>query len=303
MKTGRIVSSKKLADYVLSVIEQNIYNRLLDYCKRRVVEVGLTTLALVGDQDLISNLPLARKNLARLKTLVYKYLVKRIPYLALATNELLQMGGRESVEICLQTSQMTSDFKYVDWEVVTGTTNMKKGHFSNYWLISSSSSYLELAAKKYPTLRWVERYCRYINYLCRKYCAPFSLHPGFSIEFDNKAMNDLYNKTSAQQMKALVPFTIRVRIKVMFSSWAPENRALVDQVRSGEVDNDSVFTGNNWHASNIIGVKPRNLGAQYMFSAQKIYTHLDKAISVLSHLTRKVYYETSAYSFRSNPDS
>jgi hypothetical protein len=300
MKNGRIVSSKKIAEHLIGMMERNIYERLLAYCKRRVVEVGLTTLALVGDQDLVSNMPLARKNLARLKTLVYKYLVKRIPYLALAQAELLQMSNRDSVDIVIQSSEMTSDFKHVDWEAVTGTTGAR-GRYSNFWLRGTDQRHRDLAMRSHPSFKWVERYCNYINYLCRKHRAPFGLSPSFEIHFDERMSEELYHKTSKEKAEAIIPFTVRVKIKVSFVTWVSNNAETLERIRKGEVENDAFFTGNDWMAYNLIG--QRHVGRDPGFSAQKIFLHLDKVVNVLSHLTRKAYYETSAYSFRSNPDS
>jgi hypothetical protein len=303
MKSDRIVSSKRISDYIINVIEANIYKRLLDYCKRRLVEVGLTTLALVGEPDMVSNVPLARKNLARIKTLILKYLVKRIPYLALAPGEFLRMSSRDSVEIYIQTPEMTSDFKYIDWETVVGTTGVRKGGFHNYWLKGANDAYKDIALRSHPSLKWIGRYCKYMNYLSRKHGAPFSFHPTFNLHFDEKTSEEMYYDSEMSRKNKLIPFVAKVTIKISFVAWMSHHPEQLEPILSGEVDNDAFFTTEDWHAQNIIGYKHNENAKTHRYSAQKIFLHLDKALKSLSTISRKVYYETSAYSFRSNSDS
>jgi hypothetical protein len=264
------------------------------------VEVGLTTPGLVDEYDLTSNLNVARKNVGRLKTLIHKYLIKRIPYLALTQGEFFQIASRDNFLIKIQTPTFTDRFDYIDWEILTGAKG--KG-FSYYDLYSGSASYRVMVAKEHPSMRWVPRYVRYMNYLARKYSVPIFLAEKFDIVFDHKIGSELYDKSTKIRSTTVIPYSITVDITMAFCTWAPSNVTTYESVMSGQVQDDSYFANPaNWVTSSILGLNS-NRHSTYRCSIEKLFLHLDKVVRAIGNISRKAFYETSAYSFRSSGDS
>lgn len=298
MNSTRSFSPRRLAAHILEVLKQTLLSRLLSYCKKRVVEVGLTSGALAGEYPIGTNVNESRKTVGRLKVLMYKYLVKRIPYLALAQTDFLQIANRQSLQVIIESPQMTSDFKYVDWPIIYGRNSM-----SNYELAYNGSGSIKgLAVKSHPKNKWASRYVRYLNYLCRKYSIPVFVHQISELKFDAQVMAEVSNMNSANRAKAMIPFSMVTSIQFELAAWYSTNESLHAQIRSGEIVNDGFYSDvNNWSYRGIIGgyVNPSDASSPSLrFSVEKLFLHLDKALVTLSTLTRKTYYETSAYSFR-----
>lgn len=295
MKNTRIVNPRKIVQYLLENIQFSIVTRLLDFCKKRIVEVGLTTPSLAGGYTLSGPSVETRKNIGRLKTLIYKYLVKRIPYLALTQGEFLQIVNRDQVQIVLQSPVLTSDFSNIDWELISSSKTI-----SNYSLYMSDSRIKKLAAQELSEHKWAKRYARYLNYIFRKYCVPLSVDHNCSIIFNESLAAEAVNKPSS----FLIPFYILTTFNFSFVRWRAINNDIHERIRNEHNQNDSYFADiNNWVAEFLIGSRVEDNSESYRFSIEKIFLHLDTIVKSLANISRKAYYETSAYSFRNQDDS
>lgn len=231
-----------------------------------------------------------RRSLSKLKSLFSKYLTKVNPALQLALNEFIpQDSSTGNVTINLFNLYYGEVMPAYDAKIYNASLG-SEGERGAYIPTKSAimeSTYLEgLYLKSVNETKSLYRYARYLNYLARKNDVPIEV----SIQ------RNLYNSGSSLDSDTRA----EIYLRVSFVRWAcrrttERNRYM--EIKKTGVNDDSLFSNPGlWDTHDL-----PNGGAVtevYGYHPAKFFVHLDKAVKVLSTLSRKVEYEYSAFTFR-----
>ncbi len=286
-----VLSGAAAAGRIFTDLKTSIKSKLLSYCTNRVIELGLSPKTFQYDFQIGYDRAASRKTIGRLKSLMYKYIMKLMPYVSFCESEFLQITESEKFSVVLNSPYTSSTFDHIDWTQY-GYNNTP----SNYTIASSNGVSNHCAAMD-PNTKWLPRYTRYLNYLFRKYSIPLYATHELSLAFDPVERSDAAALSSVARDKTLIKYMIVSRITFSVVQWSSHNEATHTDIRDGKVEEGSFYSDPEaWDAIGLIGAN--SSPTCYRYNPVKLFLHLDKGLKILTTLTRKAYYESSAYSFR-----
>jgi len=105
--------------------------------------------------------------------------------------------------------------------------------------------------------------------------------------------------TGLERANAKIRYHISCSIKFELVKWLCINNRLYEDTMEGTVlDNDQLFSSQSyWDTNRFVGSSSRD-NSSYRYNREKIFLHMDKVLKVLTTLTRKTKYGSSAFSFR-----
>jgi hypothetical protein len=217
-----------------------------------------------------------------------------MPYVTFALQEFLQVQDRESLVANLYTTETTDVIdRNIDW----GTYEVDVRGKSLYQIFSSSS-YRRIYSQNRGDLVWLKRYCKYLNYLCRKHHVPLQLSVHTELLFDRDLLKTI---PSDQRSSAKIPHSISVGVNFKFVKWtctpALINRYL-EAVKVKDSDDNLFAHAPFWATTPMINSSYDYETDFYRYSPEKLFLHMDKGVKILTTLTRKIRYGSSAFSFR-----
>jgi hypothetical protein len=289
-----------VASIMMHNATSGVADKLKEFCVRKAVEFGIISKT-YPHKFSMDNPNEGRKTITRIKTLLMKHLVKCIPYLTFSQEEFLQIHDRDCLTVHLYNQNYPEgpDLSIYDWETNNGVT-------MSHYKLAGSSSYRSLFLENFENVRSLRRYCRYINYILRKNYIPIKLDLMADLVYDNREYYAVKQLTSEQRGSSVIPANVSVKIKISFVQWICGGSGY-DRFLSASKDgvqDDNLFSNTNFWTNNTL--HHSSMGAYpdfYKYSFEKIFLNLDKAISMLNTLTRKVRYGSSAFSIRDIPGS
>lgn len=294
MAINKQVNHIKCLIYMLADIKNSIADKFSKFYMKRIFDVDLApTKTLSYNFALGSSGSSAHKrSLSKLKGLFSKYLMKVNPALHLTNAEFLPIDASQSTIILRMFDLHYRDElpEYDPKVLKKNRTRRGYAHIDTYVptkVAMRDNPYEELEFfKSINCIRNLERYVKYMNYLARKNDVPIML-------IVNKE-----NIYEGDDMNANVK--VQVNVTAHFVSWYCRRDSATNryaQVKSTGVPDDALFADESlWDRTSL----PDTLSTMdgYGFHISKFWIHLDKAIKVLTTLSRKVEYGYSAFTFR-----
>lgn len=290
MESVKRVSAFVVVSRMFDNIRNSAATRLRQYCVDRVIALGLATMSSKNTELYLGNAGTAsRKTIGKLRTMLQKYLLKNMPYLDSIEGGFLQLHDREYFKIML----------YSIPEVRTIPLLLNRTRQTSNYEVNSSSALRRAALDKIGDHKWSERYCRYMNYLCRKYRVPLKLSPSTTLDFEPTDVGAAgMLPTEAERHSYPIRSKLSTRILITVGAWYNDNLYSGFEVPPNISDAD-LANPRGWEFSQIIGMGENRFSMLADFNPYQIFLHLENCIRVLQTLTRKVSYGYSAYSFRS----
>lgn len=272
---------------MVNQVKMNILKKFRAFYLKRVHETDLApTKTFSFDFDINSGGTAHRRSLSKLKALIVKSLLKNNPVVALAEKEFMPLEGSHShvhinmFNIEFGATKPTVNDKVLRKLFIESRTEYKSinsitlNHMQNYSRISdtvirSSVKYLQ-----------IERYVRYLRYLCRKNEVPVTI--GTNYEIDMEKSNDFCN-------------VYKVYIIVKFGLWIPTTVEFENRLANALQGNDDALFSD---PSGWTMVDFAHTSSSSKFKVAAFFTHLDKVVKVVDTLTRKIDYGYNAFSFR-----
>jgi hypothetical protein len=274
--------------------------KLVGYCNKRMIDLGLVPRTLKHEFYLGMDINTSRKTIGKLKSIFNKHLIKLIPYLSFLKVEFLQVENRDNFKITLDSPYISYDFREFDW--ASAGVDYRRKYTSYETANNSSLCNAVLATMK--RLKWVLRYERYLNYICRKHYIPIRVKAERSLRFHSGDSHAAYSLLEEAQRKAEIRHCYVISFSFFFVAWKASDEEYHNTIRENpSPETDEFYSTGRWTHITIMGNRGHNLRESYRYSPVKLFMHLDKIIKVFTTLSRKAYYESPAYEFKSKSDS
>jgi hypothetical protein len=277
---------------------------LVDFCHQQLLKSKLAgptfsyRFNLVPRSNTTASRSEIKKGLVRLKELFRRDLEKSIPYIEYAREPLLNIRGRQTYSITL-----------VSWAENLGIS------FYQYQRLSGSGRRDLVKQSSYG--RVLERYKRYLQYLCLKYGAPFMLTIDFDFKLSDASQLECQGlQTQEQQAEYKPEFHYVCRINIDPTYWTPREvygangragtaeRSIENWIKTNLKNHGSAQTYHvdRWVSHYIANGRPAqttditDLGRYWV--AERIFLFIDPIRKILKSLSRKTSYVPSAFSIR-----
>ena len=275
---------------MVHTINSNIQTKFRAYYLKRIHETDLApTKTYSYDFDIESHRTnVHRSSVSRLKGLISKHLLKNHPVVALAENEFFHKDNNSGViAINLFELELGATLPQVHekgFKVKLRENRLDDRNINDvtYNQIRDYERLGRSVVESTVKYRSVKRYLKFLQYLALKNGVPVSL--SLKYNRNNVASGD-------------TSLIYRVHVEVMFTGWIPATRDAVTRhaaVLDGGTD-DALFSNIDWWSYGDLNY----LTSESPFHMSKFFFHLDKAIKVVSTLTRKIDYGYNAFSFKS----
>lgn len=292
----RAVSKITVANKILVELAEGAKEKLLKYSTARVIELGLATKLYKSTFPIGADYGESIRSMGRLRTLLFKHLQKNIPYINMANREYFTLYDRDKFSVQISSAFRKGGFeKKEDFPSFVVSPDFKLP--SNYEVYRSNSyktDYL-LNTKLGKSLN---RYTRYLNYIFRKYRIPLHVQVISQLEWDEAEIALLAVKGSKVLDTALLKNRTVHNLIYTISAWKPNSSLAFEEAQKDAAQRDRFFAlASAWQPYAIIGNDPATAHGTVDYSPAKLFLHLDKAGKLLSTLTRKTSYDSTAYSF------
>lgn len=292
--------SKDVMAYASTLIRNKaheIYTAINEYCNKKLVDLGVlsknSNLQLEYGHYKDSNFP--SRVMHKLKVAIHRYFLKSTPYLHFSNSEFLDIrdDGSNSFTFSIISEDEDVDTSKADWRSVTDYSNLS--HYEVY----SNQNNIRLVIDSLRTGENYVRYGRYLNYIFRKYKIPMMCKVDVNLIPEASKFKELQLVTNSRLRNA-AKLKASTQVKFMFQLvfWLKRDtlRNVADEsLTDANYANTSCWAPNSFTATRVgTGIiRP----SQYS-PKSNIFKHFDKALKIVQTLTRKVYYDYSAYSFR-----
>lgn len=240
-----------------------------------------------------------KKGLVKLKELFRRDIEKSVPYVVHAREPLLNIQNRQTFIITL-----------VSWADRAGIT------YNAFRQLNSTGRADLVRESTFGKL--MERYQRYLQFLCLKYAVPFQITPQYEIQLSNEDRIKAESFETSESEANFVPeFHMIVKLCVEPVYWLPNGivgnnhpGATIAEVIRGALQNNSeseFFRTYHWRSYYISNGRPahtsniKDISSYWM--AERIFLFIDPIRRVLKTLSRKTSYVPSAFSIRTAEDS
>jgi hypothetical protein len=245
-----------------------------------------------------------KKGLVRLKELFRRDLEKSIPYTEYAREPLLNIKNRQTYQICLMSWAEKSAVNHRQFQSLSGAARRALVRESAYG-------------------RVIERYVRYLQFLCLKYGAPFLLKIDTDLKYSdasNIEVQGIYSEEQAANYYPELHYVCKINIDpVYFTPIAIGNlrttnsttlRSIpewINTVLKNGLKEDAVYTVDQWVGYPIANGRPVSTtditGLGKYWIAERMFLFIDEIRQVLKSLSRKTSYVPSAFSIRTSENT
>ena len=309
MRVIKIPVQNASASGRIKQLRNDVESALQNFCHQRLLETKLVgptfsyRFTLSPTSNTTTDRSEIKKGLVRLKELFRRDIEKSIPYIEHAREPLLNIKNRQTYTINLVSWAESSGIDYTQFIRASGATRKE-------------------LVKETSFGRLMQRYARYLQFLCLKYGAPFCIR----LEYEMKLTDECFIK--AQQLSPAESETYRPEYHYVISFnvdpvyWTPRIQMGVrvggvgalqtnpfDVIRTRlETETESaVYSLPGWIANYVANGRYHQPAVDSGFGkywmAERIFLHIDSIRQILKTLSRKTSYAPTAFSIRTTENT
>ena len=291
-------------DFSSSMLNR-LQKMLSTFQENQIIKFGLGSKLFKFEFNLENFNQLRERGIGKLKMCLQKYILKTIPYTHFAKEDFISISknNRSIMSVNLGETPPSNSIEITKQGISLLNQN---GIDIGLHYIASCREGLEIITLYGVKTRYINRYCRYLNYIFRKSYLPLKVEPEIQYKFYLKTkdegnveinpsrqscFDEVSYRDSVETCKDRVEYTLKTGIKFSICYWMGTVVSNLDEL------SDSYFmenTDQQWVSMS----SSQNNSYHSKTHPSKIFLHLDKGIRILQTLSRKAQYGSSAFKFR-----
>ena len=239
-----------------------------------------------------------RKSLLKMRMIFQKHLVKVMPYMHFAINEVLEV--ERDLTMTLSVHDVVLDISKISGDTLANM-GIRRPTSRDFVRGNLSDSLLgEILKSQFIPLRAVDKYVRNLRALCRKHGLGVCPILTWSTRVEDRESSKYTELKITDDNLVIIKDVILTITFALVRNIPSVASNHLDAMANPERFPDYYHNDHNWNEFHPYGSPPPSLDpviqqANNFSSPEKIFFHMDKVLKVLETLTRRVSYDYHAY--------